>query len=284
MADTARVLEALGELLQEVAEREILPRWQRLAEGDIISKASASDPEDLVTVADRVAERVLTARLPELWPGSVVIGEEAVAEAPSVLDALHGERPVWLVDPIDGTKNFAAGSQPFGVMVALVEHGETVLSGIYLPVERDLYLAERGSGATCNGQRFVAHAPGSGKLTGTLYTRFMPPAVLGSLNARPEQLLLAESPQCAAFEYARLARGARDFALYYRLFPWDHAPGVLLVREAGGMARSPQEPGAREYSPRDAKPMLLVAADAARWETVRNALFTPPAGVRPTET
>jgi fructose-1,6-bisphosphatase/inositol monophosphatase family enzyme len=233
------LLESLGELMREVTEREILPRFRHLAEGDIIAKPSLSDPEDLVTVADRAAEAYLTERLPQLLPGSVVVGEEAVSQTPSVLDALGGDRPVWLVDPVDGTKNFASGSGPFGVMVALVERGVTLLSGIYLPLERELYLAERGAGATLNGERLVARAASSAEHTGTVYTRFMPQPLADSLNARPENLRLAESPQCAAFEYARLARGDRDFALYYRLFPWDHVPGVLILREAGGVARRP---------------------------------------------
>jgi len=277
------VLEALAVLMKEAAEREILPRFQHLATGDIISKASAADPEDLVTVADRAAEAFLTEHLAGLVPGSLVIGEEAVAQTPSVLDALHGDSPVWLVDPIDGTKNFAAGIGPFGVMVALVERGESLLSGIYLPLENDTYLAERGSGATWNGQRLVAHAAGSAELTGTIYSRFMPPTVSASLNAHPENLRLAESPQCAAFEYARLARGDHDFVLYYRLFPWDHVPGALIVREAGGVARRPERSAAAgdaDYRARSAEPMLLVAPDAARWNAVRTALFEP----RPTET
>ncbi|HEX3772839.1 MAG TPA: inositol monophosphatase family protein [Polyangiaceae bacterium] len=271
-----RVLDSLAELLEEVSEREILPRFQRLARGDIISKATATDPDDLVTVADRAAESYLTERLPQLVPGSVVIGEEAVAEEPSVLDALAGDAPVWLVDPIDGTKNFAAGVGAFGVMVALVESGETTLSAIYLPVEHDLYLAERGAGATWNGERLRSHAPLGEKLVGTVYTRLMPKDVRASLNERPENITFGESPQCAAFEYGRIARGDRDFALYYRLHPWDHAPGALIVQEAGGVARRVST--AREnYAPRGSDPMLLVAADEARWEAVRRALFDGPA-------
>ncbi|HTA89279.1 MAG TPA: inositol monophosphatase family protein [Polyangiaceae bacterium] len=273
-----QLLDALGELLKEVSEREILPRWKHLADGDITSKASATDPDDLVTVADRAAESFLTVRLPALLPGSLVIGEEAVSQNPSQLDALHADRPVWLVDPVDGTKNFAAGEESFGVMVALVERGEILISGIYLPVEGDLYLAERGSGATWNGRGLVARAPGPSELSGTLYTRLMPPAVLASLNTRPERLTLAPSPQCAALEYTRLARGERDFALYYRLFPWDHAPGVLILREAGGVAR---HPNGGEYAPRDDRPLLLAAADEPRWEAVRRALVGP---ARPPET
>jgi fructose-1,6-bisphosphatase/inositol monophosphatase family enzyme len=264
-----QVVEALSALLKEVAEREILPRWKHLGDRDIISKASETDPDDLVTVADRAGEAFLTARLPQLVPGSLVIGEEAVSQTPSVLDALRGDRPVWLVDPIDGTKNFAAGSEPFGVMVALVERGESLLSGIYLPVEGDLYLAERGAGATWNGARLVARPAGSTELTGTLYTRLMPAAVLASLNTRPETVRPLPSPQCAAFEYTQLARGERDFSLFYRLFPWDHAPGALILREAGGVAR---HPNGADYAARDDLPMLLAAADAARWDAVHRAL------------
>jgi fructose-1,6-bisphosphatase/inositol monophosphatase family enzyme len=276
----AELLESLGELLKEVSEREILPRFRRLSAGDIISKATPSDPDDLVTVADREAEAFLTERLPKLLPGSLVVGEEAAAKTPSVLNALDGDHPVWLVDPVDGTKNFASGVGPFGVMVALVERGESLLSGIYLPLEHELYLARRGSGATLNGERLTARPAGSALFTGTLYTRFMPQKVIESLNPRPENVRFAESPQCAAFEYARLARGDRDFALYYRLFPWDHVPGALLVREAGGVARRPGEPGVGDYGARDKQPLLLVAPDEARWQAVWRALTEP---TRPAE-
>lgn len=277
------VLEPLGELMKEVAEREILPRFRHLAEGDIISKATATDPTDLVTVADRAAELFLTARLPALLPGSVVVGEEAVAHTPSVLDALDGAAPVWLVDPIDGTRNFAAGAGPFGVMIALVDRGELVLSAIYLPIEQHLYLAERGAGATRNGQTFKARPAGSAPLTGTIdhavpaltgtvYQRLMPPEVRASLNERPENVRFADSPQCAASEYPAIAGGDRDFALYYRLHPWDHAPGVLILREAGGVARHPD---GSEYAVRSGKPFMLVTTDAERWDRARSALFLP---------
>jgi len=277
------VLEPLGELMKEVAEREILPRWKHLAAGEIISKATATDPSDLVTVADRAAEVFLTARLPALVPGSVVVGEEAVAQTPRVLDALQESAPVWLVDPIDGTKNFAAGSGPFGVMVALVQRGELLLSGIYLPIEQDLYLAQRGAGATRNGQPLTARPSSFAaltgavdhtvpELTGTVYKRLMPDTVRASLNERPENVVFAESPQCAASEYTAIARGERDFALYYRLHPWDHAPGVLILQEAGGVA---EHPAGGAYSPLSAEPLLLIAPDRERWERARRALFCP---------
>src|SRR3954471_16654534 len=116
----SELLNRLGDVLREGAQREIAPRFRQLAPSDVIGKPSADDPHDLVTAADRAAEAALTERLPELVPGSTVVGEEAVAADPSVLQRLRGNAPVWLVDPLDGTKNFAAGRWPFGTMVALV--------------------------------------------------------------------------------------------------------------------------------------------------------------------
>src|SRR5258706_11851694 len=127
------LLNQLGEVLRDVAQREIAPRFLKLQPSDVVGKPSAEDPGDLVTAADGAAEAELTLRLPELVPGSSVVGEEAVAADPSVLERLRGAAPVWVVDPLDGTKNFAAGHGPFGTMVVLVERGELLVSGIYLP-------------------------------------------------------------------------------------------------------------------------------------------------------
>lgn len=248
---------------------EIAPRYHNLSAGDIIGKPTATDPEDLVTSADRAAEAELSLRLRALLPGSCVVGEEAVAEDPRVLDALRASAPVWLVDPLDGTKNFARGQGAFGTMVALIMHGQTVLSAIYLIAEQDLYVAELGAGTFRNGVR-LRPTPSNGEhLKGTLYTKFMDPSVLDSLNLAPEDCELHPSPMCAAFEYARLARGELDFALFYRLLPWDHAPGALILREAGGVARHFD---AREYGPLDADSLLLLSPSEASWQAMRTRL------------
>ena len=261
--------EALGLLVTEVAAIEIAPRYRHLAASDIIAKPTARDPHDLVTSADRAAEAALSARLLELLPGSTVVGEEAVAQSPQVLDALRGDAPVWLVDPVDGTKNFARGEGAFGSMVALVKAGEILVSAIYLIAEQDLYLAERGAGATRNGAKLCAKPPGNGSFQGTVYTVSMQPSVRDSLNVAPEGCQVYPPPMCAAFEYARLARGDFDFAVFYLLQPWDHAPGALILREAGGAVRHFD---AREYGPHDPDSLLLVSSSEARWSTIRDRL------------
>jgi fructose-1,6-bisphosphatase/inositol monophosphatase family enzyme len=99
------MIDEVGELVRATARTAVLPRFRRLAAGEITEKA----PGELVTVADREAEDLLSAGLLRLLPGSVVVGEEAVADDPAVLRRLAADGPVWLVDPLDGTRNFATG-------------------------------------------------------------------------------------------------------------------------------------------------------------------------------
>jgi len=264
------LLDRLGQLIREVAQAEIATRFRRLAPSDVIGKPSAEDPNDLVTAADRAAEAALTKRLPALVPGSTVVGEEAVAADPRVLERLRGAAPVWVVDPLDGTKNFAAGQGPFGTMVALVERGVLLASGIYLVEKDQLFLAERGLGAFIDGVRITPRAPVSGVLTGTTTVRLMPAELAAPIVARAVAHRQIPSAVCAAHEYTQIAAGLKDYTLYYRLLPWDHAPGALLVREAGGVVRHPD---GRDYDLFDPSEPTLAAPDEPTWQRARNDLF-----------
>ena len=264
------LLEQLGRVIREVAQREIAPRFQQLAPGDVSHKPSVDDPTDVVTAADKAAEAELTLRLPELVPGSSVVGEEAVAADPSVLDRLRGSAPVWVVDPLDGTRNFAAGHGPFGTMVVLVERGELLASGIYMTEGDRLFLAERGLGAFYNGQRIPPRAPATGVLSGTLYVRYMPEEQAAPLLARVADHHQVPGVICAAHEYTQVASAQKDYVHYYRLLPWDYAPGALVVREAGGVVRHPD---GRDYSVFDKRESTLLAPDEPTWERARRELF-----------
>lgn len=264
------LLDQLGQLMREVARREIVPRFRQLAPGDVISKPSAEDPTDLVTAADRAAEAELTLRLPELVPGSSVVGEEAVAADASVLERLRGSVPVWIVDPLDGTRNFAAGQGPFGTMVALVERGELLASGIYLPLLDQLFLAQRGGGAYHDGERIPPRSPSTEVLSGTAYVRYMPDEPARELTRRAAQHHHVPGVICAAHEYTQIALGLKDYVHYYRLLPWDHAPGALIVREAGGVARHPD---GRDYALFDQQQPTLLSPDEPTWQRARRELF-----------
>mgnify|MGYP003679916527 CR=1 FL=1 len=136
-------MERVADLMREVAAQEILPRFRALSEGDIEEKSKG----DFVTIADRDAELWLTPRLEALVPGSRVLGEEATAKTPDLLSIVESAEAYWTVDPVDGTGNFVAGRETFGVMIAFVEGGDVRQAWIYLPVSGDMAMAELGAGA-----------------------------------------------------------------------------------------------------------------------------------------
>jgi len=234
---------------------EIVPRFQRLSAGDVSEKK----PGQLVTTADIEAERILTVQLSNLLPGSVVVGEEGVAAVPGRLAALQGSAPVWLVDPVDGTQNFADGKTVFATMVALLIEKCAAASWIYQPVADRMASAEAGSGAFVEGERLRAAAPVAitemrGRLSGRTARK---------LEGRVGSIF---NERCAAYEYLAVARGMAHFALFRRLNPWDHAPGELMVREAGAFSR--RLDGA-PYLASEIDASLLLAPDAESWRALR---------------
>jgi fructose-1,6-bisphosphatase/inositol monophosphatase family enzyme len=155
----------IAALLREVAQAEILPRFRRLASGDIRTKSS---PLDLVTEADEAAERRLTAALSARFPQAMILGEEAAAADPALLTRMLDAELCFVLDPVDGTANFAAGVPLFGVMVAAVHHGETIAGWIHDPMGDDTVIALRGEGAWVetpagrDGRRGLLELPAAG--------------------------------------------------------------------------------------------------------------------------
>ncbi len=252
-------IDRVSSLIREVAAAEILPRFQKLTAGDISEKG----PGQLVTVADIEAERRLTLLLAALLPGSVVVGEEGVAEEPARLEAVGGEDPVWLVDPVDGTQNFADGKPVFATMVALLIERRAAASWIYDPIADRMASAEIGSGAFIDGARLrTAAAVALGDMRGRLSGRTAK-KLAGKVGESFNQ-------RCAGHEYLAIARGAAHFGLFRRLNPWDHAPGELLVREAGGFSRRLD---GTPYLASEIDASLLLAPDAASWQALRDLIL-----------
>jgi fructose-1,6-bisphosphatase/inositol monophosphatase family enzyme len=268
--ETGSLVERVAAVLREVAAEIIEPRFDNLADGDVEEKA----PKELVTTADTESERLLVRRLGEILPGVPVVGEEATWADGGVPSELLSEAPrAWLVDPVDGTSNFVAGSADWGVMAALVERGRPVVSWIWRPVDRRLYVAERGGGAWVNGARIHrSPAPADpSRLRGGVLRRFLDEATLDTVDRNAGRFAEVTSGRmAAAVEYPLLAEGEEDFALFGATLPWDHAPGVLLVEEAGGVARRPD---GSPYLPAGTEGGLLVAAGEETWVTVRRELL-----------
>jgi len=254
-------------LIRRTAEAVILPRFRALAPDQIREKK----PGDLVTIADTEAEAMLARLLTEADPGTVVCGEEGVARDRATLDLLDRAAPVWVLDPVDGTANFAHGRVGFAVIVARVENGVTTAGWIHDPLENVTVHAVRGGGAWCGDRRLeVRHGLPLAALTGSAYGR------LDARGGDAGRRLTASgtvagirNTGCGGLDYILMARGETHFKFSSASLPWDHAAGILIMREAGAAARfldgDPYDVHLHDRH-------ILIAPDEAAWEGLRTAL------------
>ncbi|MEV7726160.1 inositol monophosphatase family protein [Streptomyces sp. NPDC087917] len=229
----ARDLSAVEEAVRKAAAVEIMPRFRQLAAHEVDQK---SGPHDLVTVADRLAEEHLTASLTRILPGSAVVGEEAVHADPNVYGALRADAPVWIVDPVDGTRQFVNGEPGFCTLVALALRGEILASWTFAPVLEEMATAVRGQGAYVNGERILAGAPrpGDDLRVATAHPFYTSEADKRALARLDVPGIAARPCGSAGLEYLKVARGEMDGLAFTWPSAWDHAAGLLLVAEAGG--------------------------------------------------
>ncbi|GAA1832035.1 inositol monophosphatase family protein [Luedemannella flava] len=267
-------------LIRSVAATEIMPRFGQLAAADIVEKTG---PDNLVTVADRAAESALTAGLTAILPGSVVVGEEAVADDPGVLDALVGDAPAWIVDPIDGTYNYATNNPRFTVLVALAHRGSLLASWTLAPALDMFATAVAGQGAHLDGRPLrVGSAPDDLRHLDVTapQQKWWTPAQREQFNAMCAHAVSLGFYDTTGLEYVTLAAGRRTAMILTWDFPWDHAAGALLVAEAGGVMiggdGTPYRPSAGNPLPMIAAP---VAASVARLHAALRG-ERPPASSR----
>jgi fructose-1,6-bisphosphatase/inositol monophosphatase family enzyme len=225
-------MDHVSRLIRAAVEAKILPRFRNLAVGDVSQKG----PNDPVTIADIEAEEMLSRLLLETYPETLVVGEELVSREPAALDALLGETPVWVIDPVDGTMNFAAGNPVFGTILAYVVGGEIKAGWIHDPINNLTVTALLGGGAWCDGKRLeVDRATPLNRSVGSAYWMaedwLMPDPGMASSGLFGD----IRNHRCSAADYIDLALGRRQFVLSRGSKPWDHAAGVLITREAGGL-------------------------------------------------
>ena len=219
--------------VRAAAAAEIMPRFRRLAAHEVDQKAG---PHDLVTDADRLAEQYLTETLGALLPGSLVVGEEAVHANPATYEALQGEAPVWIVDPVDGTRQFVRGETGFCTLVALARGGDLLASWTYAPARDQLAVAVRGQGAFLNGERLHAGSPVPGQdlRVATSHPDYTTDEQKRALLGLRTDGTAFRSCGSAGLEYLAIARGELEATVFSWEAAWDHAAGILLVEEAGG--------------------------------------------------
>jgi len=229
----ARHSSDVEEAVRKAAAAEIMPRFRRLAAHEVDEK---SGPHDLVTDADRLAEQYLTEVLGALLPGSVVVGEEAVHANPASYEAIQGDAPVWIVDPVDGTRQFVHGDPGFSTLIALAQGGVVRASWTYAPALDQLATAVRGQGAFLDGERLYAGPPEPGRdlEVATSHPDYTTDEQKRALRGLWTDGLAPRPCGSAGLEYLAIARGQLDATAFSWEAAWDHAAGLLLVEEAGG--------------------------------------------------
>lgn len=257
-------------IVRDVSRREITPFFRALTAADIDAKSA---PDDLVTVADKAAERALSERFSALLPDASIVGEEAISADRSLLDRIGEPGRCVIIDPIDGTWNYASGIATYGVIIAVVENGETVFGLLYDPSFDDWIWAAKGNGAhytKADGhtERLVLAAPPSNtsELFGFVGLYLFEMADRQTIAAELAQFRRTMTLRCSCHEYRQLAQGNSNFCLNGMLNPWDHAAGVLIYQEAGGIARLLD---GREYVATMTQGHLLTAQSEELWQKLR---------------
>lgn len=251
--DTEAILDAMKETAHEV----ITPRFRVLVDDDVQTK---SGPDDYVTVADREAEEILTARLQGAFPDAVVVGEEAVFANPPLRDRLPNADHAFIIDPIDGTRNFVRGRDEHGIIIAETRGGVTTRGWIWQPQTGRAYVAERGAGLRMNGEKVVAERPDR-KPVGASSR-----AAVQGFTAEGYLSPVVPTKYACCFDYPALLHGEYDFLYYASLHPWDHLAGALMVTENGGVSRTLD---GLAYTLLSRSRGLLVASDALVWMTAQ---------------
>ena len=216
---------------------------------------------NFVTTVDCAVQDYLADALSALLPGSCFIGEEQEN------DALTDE-PTWVIDPVDGTCNLIHNYRQSAVSIALLENQQPVLAAVYQPYTDELFFAERGCGATLNGEKITVSthpferalvAFGTSPYHADLAERSMKLALSFLRNTAD-----IRRSGSAALDLAHVACGRQDVFFEITLKPWDFAAGALLVTEAGGQLMMPFEDGEIRF-------------DCSRGILAANALCAKPA-------
>lgn len=269
---TEAQVSSLVNIIRRAARTEILPRFRNLTEGQISTK---SGPADLVTAADTGAEAMIARAISRLFPGAVVLGEEEAASNADLRKTAAEAELAFIVDPVDGTWNFAHGLPLFGVILAATRFGKPIFGMLYDPITDDWILASEDGPALQSEvgrpNRTLSTSAGGAlsDLSGIAHLSYMSQADRHALVPLGAEVARLNSLRCSCHEYRLLAQGAVDFILSATLNPWDHAAGVLICERAGGVARFLD---GRDYDTGTTEGYLLSAPDETTWKALRDRI------------
>ncbi|MCV2402434.1 inositol monophosphatase [Marinomonas sp. C2222] len=268
------------------AGREIvMPHFRQLSHSEVETKSCASD---LVTIADKACELFISEEVKQQFPDWEIVGEEATALDTSITEKIQTADTCLIIDPIDGTWNYAHGVPDFGIILAVVMKGVTQFGLLYDPVNDDWMYANLSEGAyfqrTSLQEQHSLKQPSQPPLVLKISPQqeFYQLAGIMSVHSytgRKQQHLATQAthfarinnlPSCPA--YRQLSLGHFHFSLTYKMLPWDHAAGVLIYSEAGGICR-PLD--GSEYKPYMLEGEMLATQSEKLWLALANHFSTP---------
>lgn len=261
-------IDFVSRTIADCAQTHIMPRFRALAAHEIQTKTG---PDDLVTQADLDMEQALGAALLDAYPDTKMLGEEGMAAGRATLALLaEPDARIWVVDPVDGTYNFVHGKERFGVLVALVQGGQTLAGWIYDVPRRAMTVARRGQGVYRDGARLgLSSVETVAESNAGICLNYFPAPVRQGIREKLGAMRGHSCGHCAAHEYLDFLEGKIDFALHYRANPWDHLAGILAVEELGGVVRTWDGGRYRPAAPES----LLIAATEPLWKDVQTRIL-----------
>ncbi len=194
------------------------------------------DQTELVTHADLMADKLITEAIQARFPGHRILSEES---RPDKTQAANLDQPLWIIDPIDGTVNYAYGHPQVAISIAYAERGHVQMGVVHAPFVNETFCAIRGQGATLNG-RPISHSGATVPrdslfATGFPYTKDTLAPIVARLDTMIHHCRDLRRVGSAALDICWVACGRLD-AYYESVSPWDFAAGRLIALEAGATA------------------------------------------------
>ena len=220
----------IKDILFNISKNIIIPSFGNLLKKQISYKNGV----DIVTDIDILVEQNLSDKLSKLIKNSNFIGEEIYSKNPSILKYYLSDKYCWTVDPIDGTNNFANSKEKFAVMVALTKNKKIIQSFIYKPMTDQFIYADK-TGAYFDDKKIILKKNSLiENAVGSISSKYWDNSIKSKILSIKDIFGQINSYGSIGCEYFDMALGLRDFTLLSRLYPWDHIPGVYIVRKSGG--------------------------------------------------
>jgi len=221
----------INSIFYEINKKYIIPKFKNLKDNEIKFK----NKKDIVTTVDISIEKYLEKKLKKIIPNSLFIGEELYNTNPNIINFYNSNELCWTVDPIDGTRNFVKGDDMFAIMIALSKKNKILQSWIYRPMTDEFCYAIKDKGAYLNYNKIMIN-----KITnidqsiGSISNKYWQQNEYNQIDKIKNLFKKVNSYGCIGLEYIDIIKSIRNFAILSKLNPWDHVPGILILREAGG--------------------------------------------------